>query len=369
MQTGRLTITQSWHLMMKRRGNAQSWSISCTGKYEATLGWFLDFLKTQTPFIFRQEIYADQLTEDHVIDFMARYHEKSHGHHDGILTRLSVYSKFLQEEGIQRKILTRDIARRKQGIDDTVHEPIALNVEDLFRVADAAGERHISRKYLVLVQFFGGLRAGEVTRNLKVGGVRFKQTNESPMGSYRFWAEKGKKFETQPLSGPLRDILLDWFDVYLELAKQEGLLPAKAEELPDDWYLFPTTFGVGSSPKGGKRKLKINPHRHIAAPDHHVTEALKDVGLYEPWMSTHSLRRGGAIYLLSVTGDMNVVKTYLRHQNIKTTYRYTGRELEKVALTNALADLPMPGKPADIQPEPEDSRAEVVVLAQYRRAK
>ncbi len=370
MYGGRKTLDAVFKEFIQRRGQYKGWSQTTYDKYAKEHLHLESHLQTVQPFVAREHIYVDLLTEDHFLGFMEYYTHLARGSHDVVLGRVKVFCQYLHENGYTQTHLSRNIAKRQKGTDDTLHEPQYIPAEERDLVAEAMGDEHISRKYLCLVQWYGGRRIGEVTSSLRVRDVDFTPTSLFKHGSYVYVNHKrGGVAERQPLGTKLRGILEEWFPIYLRLAKEEGLLPKNAEKLPGDWFLFPTTAGRGKAPRGGKRTLVINPFKGVYAAHKILNRNLRRLGLYAPWKATHGSRRAAADSLMEQTGDIRVVQAFLGHKDQATTERYLSRTREKVALSNALETAWTEKEPEPTVTEQDDMPSVVTNLADWKRAR
>lgn len=154
-----------------------------------------------------------------------------------------------------------------------------------------------------MVQFhFESMRRGGELADMKVGDVDFTATPDAPHGEYWYTAHKTDRGRQRVvLTESEAEILKVW------LAEYEELL---GEPLRPEYFLFPSREPVGLGHYGGRRALRILPHRQISDHSRIFASAWKAAGVYKVGKAGHANRRGRmteAYNALDEAGEANPI--------------------------------------------------------------
>lgn len=209
-----------------------------------------------------------------------------------------------------------------------------LTEEEYFGLLDRAGAYDPRDRAMMATGMIVASRGSEVSR-MQLGHV-------SPdLSELQVLITKSKnvhkKWRTVSLAPALRDELAVWLDFYAGACRTTVTELLKHE----DYHLFPnrhvaTTFGAEFS-------ITYRPTQPVARPYEVVQMHLHRMGITDPRLGFHTLRRSGARLLyehlkkMGFKDPLRLVQVHLNHKDRDTTLRYIGLAPDLEELNKGLA--------------------------------
>ena len=204
------------------------------------------------------------------------------------------YFKYLQLKGYTNSIpLYPKVTQPKPESVPFTDEELETFESHARELYEGGGDKNFLRGFY-LARFTGG-------RKHEIANLQIKHWHkDSPVHSH-FKLPKAKGYKLSEKGGSVgtlfasNDILIDFLEKDFEGRDPEEYVLAKDSGVP--WFENDTTYTNA------------------------FTKKLNALGIFgkQPW---HAFRHTGAIELFEITGDIYIVKTFLRHELIETTKRY-----------------------------------------------
>lgn len=295
--------------------------------------------------------------------------------HDAELALVKVFCTWLYEGDY----VARDYAKSMKFYGDNSHvnETQILYPDQLTPLVDVAMKFYPVMGYQIKFLWHSGVRISSA-QSMKVGDYRPDRADaKNKYGIYYYVNEKVKNQKT---SKPIDPDMAEWMAEYLEWYKTEcvkfGYL-TPWQEIPSDWYLFPTWISIGRKTRGISCEKKINPFEMKANPSQCISQLMKDTAavtgnkdFYIRGNAAHAIRRGAGteIYLV---GGLEAARIFLDHQDQKTTLKYLRldvlKDVEREAIFKRFERVPVTeGAKVDDTP---DTPNNVLQFAPRQRAR
>ncbi len=204
------------------------------------------------------------------------------------------YFKYLQLKGYTNSIpLYPKVTQPKPESVPFTDEELETFESHARELYEGGGDKNFLRGFY-LARFTGG-------RKHEIANLQIKHWHkDSPVHSH-FKLPKAKGYKLSEKGGSVgtlfasNDLLIDFLEKDFEGRDPEEYVLAKDSGVP--WFENDTTYTNA------------------------FTKKLNALGIFgkQPW---HAFRHTGAIELFEITGDIYIVKTFLRHELIETTKRY-----------------------------------------------
>jgi len=265
-------------------------------------------------------IYAENVTERHVSEFLARRTEKRGASSIGVdVSVLRVF--FTWAKRTKRIHYTADPMAGRTAPRVVERERTRVHVSKFPHLLDVAEERSPRNRAFVALALYTLCRTSEI-ETMKVADL------DLDAGYVRVKVHKGKREDRVPITAELDREMRRWLTHYTEACGP----------LQPDWYLTPTRRMViepGSTMTDAV--MVLVPDRRPTVPTAQIIKpALRDIGFTVDdrddlvGEGAHTLRRSGARALFdALSGQgydyaLRVVQAMLHHKNLSQTEHYIG---------------------------------------------
>jgi integrase len=265
-------------------------------------------------------IYAENVTERHVSDFLATRTEKRGASSIGV--DVSVLRCFFTwAKRTKRMHYTSDPMAGRQAPRVIVRERTRVHVSKFPHLLDVAEKRSPRNRAFVALALYTLCRTSEI-ETMRVGDL------DLDAGYIRVKIHKSKREDRVPITGELDSEMRRWLTYYTEACGP----------LNPEWFLTPTRRRVIEAGTPIKDNVMVLvPDRRPTVPSNQIIRpALVDIGFTVDGQDNlkgegaHTLRRSGARALfdaLSLKGydyALRVVQAMLHHKNLSQTEHYIG---------------------------------------------